>query len=172
MKNLGNTIENGKRYAIPFANGQYGLTYNTQLISEAPRSWNVFFDSQYHGRYSIISDYFEVNIYIAALAACIALAELSSYNAVNIPEVRSKLRQLRRNTASYWNGVDKAADLKGLPIAASWGYAFTELRNQGEIWRFAKPKEGTPWWVDSLAISSSFAKKPKLKRLLKFYLIT
>jgi spermidine/putrescine transport system substrate-binding protein len=165
LQKLKYTLENGKRYAIPFANGRYGLAYNTQLISEAPSSWQVFFDPQYQGKYAIISDYFEVNIYIAALAAGIAPDELSSYNTVNIPEVRLKLQQLRRNTASYWNGMDKAADLKGLPIAASWGYAFAELRNQGEVWKFAEPKEGTPWWVDSLAISSTLAKKPKLKKI-------
>jgi putative spermidine/putrescine transport system substrate-binding protein len=39
----------GKRYGLPYNCGPYGLDYNTEVVKEAPTSWNVFWDEQYKG---------------------------------------------------------------------------------------------------------------------------
>ncbi|MCP4754851.1 MAG: extracellular solute-binding protein [Proteobacteria bacterium] len=165
LKSVAYHTENGKMYAMPYANGPYGLAYNTGKIKKAPKSWKVLLDPKYSKKYTIVADYSEVNIYIAALAAGVNPDRLTSFRSVNTPRVNEILRRLRRNAGSFWNGVDKPSDLKGKTLATSWGFSFAELAKQGEIWKFAEPKEGSPWWVDNFSISWTLADKPELKRI-------
>ncbi|MBU2511364.1 extracellular solute-binding protein [bacterium] len=165
LKNVEYIREDGKLYAMPFANGPYGLAYNTNLVKEPPTSWNALLDPKYAGKYTLVEDYSEVNIYIAALMAGIRNDQLDSYQEVNTPQVNAILKKLRQNTGGYWNGVDKASDLKGKLLATSWGFSFSDLASQGEVWKFADPKEGSPWWVDNFALSWTLADKPQLKEI-------
>ncbi|MBU3918067.1 extracellular solute-binding protein [bacterium] len=165
LKSIDYHSENGKMYAMPYANGSYGLAYNTNLVKEPPTSWNALLEPKYAGKYSLVEDYSEVNVYIAALMAGIKADKLTSYEAVNTPEVTSILKKLRQQTGGYWNGVDKASDLKGKLLATSWGFSFSDLASQGEVWKFANPKEGSPWWVDNFAISWTLSDKPQLKKI-------
>ncbi len=155
----------GKVYAVPYANGPYGLAYNSGKLSAPPTTWKVLLDPRYSKKYTVVEDYFEVNVYIAALMAGIPPGDLTDYNAVNKPRVVENLRTLRMNSGPFWNGVDKVSDLKGHTLATSWGFSFAGLAEQGETWKFAEPVEGSPWWVDNFAVGSSLADKPGLRRI-------
>ena len=50
--------------------------------------------------------------------------------------------------------IEEAKDLKGKKYAATWGFAIKALKEQGEEWVFANPKEGTTWWIDTFAVGS------------------
>ncbi len=163
LKKVKYHTKGGNMYAMPYANGPYGFAYNTAKVKTAPTSWKDFIDPKYKGKYTIVGDYSEVNIFIAALAAGISPNKLHSYKAVNTPQVMNYLKMLRKGTASYWEGVDKASDLKGKSIATAWGFSFSDLKKQGETWKFAQPKEGSPWWVDNFCLSWTLTKKPQLK---------
>lgn len=165
LKEVDYHTENGKMYAMPYANGPYGLAYNTSKLKKVPDSWNVFLDPKFKGKYSVVGDYSEVNVYIAALASGIEPGKLTSYEDVNTPKVMNYLKILRKNSASYWEGVDKASDLKGKTIATAWGFSFSDLAKAGEVWKFAEPKEGSPWWVDNFCLSATLEKQPELKRI-------
>ncbi len=72
---------------------------------------------------------------------------------------------LRRNVGPFLNCFYNASDLNRKTIATSWGFSFSDLAKQGEVWKFAEPKEGSPWWVDNFCLSASLANKPELKRI-------
>lgn len=158
--------EKGRIYAVPHIRGPYGLAYNTSIITEEPKSWNILWDPAYKGRYAIGgADQYEHNVSSTALAMGIPADSIYDYKALNTPEMQDKLKQLAVNAKSFWEGVDDAQTLKGLALATVWGFSLPELKRMGEIWKIAEPGEGTTGWVDNFMINSSLSDKPLKKTI-------
>ncbi len=164
FKNLDFLVKDGVHYGLPFAWGPYGLVYNTEVFDKAPDSWSVLWNPLYRGQYSI-ADYGEINIYLTALALGYDEEALGDFEQLNNTAFKAKLAALVSNAESLWVGVDTADDLQQKTLASSWGFALPELKNRGEIWKWAYPKEGVPGWIDNHVMSSELADKPELKRI-------
>lgn len=162
--------EEGEVYGVPYIYAEYGLAYNTNLLAEAPTTWNVFWDSQYAQKYSISSNYYELNIFIAALAAGIPKDQIGNYDAISTPEFQAKVTALAKNAKTLWVGIESAKDLQGLAVATAYGFAFNDLKTQGEIWKFAEPKEGTTCGVGNFMLSHTLRENPQLKRIAEEWL--
>lgn len=152
-------------YGVPIANGPYGLVYNTNKFEQEPRSWNVFWEPELKGKYSIAAHEYIYNVNITALALGYPRNLISNFDALNNKLFKDKLRLLAANAHSLWIGVDKADDLMGLSLATSWGDSLTALKRKGEIWKMAKPAEGTMWWIDEYVLTWALADKPILKKI-------
>jgi spermidine/putrescine transport system substrate-binding protein len=150
-------------YGVPIVYGPYGLFYNTKILKSEPKSWDIFWDKKWKGKYSISSDYHEANIYSTLLAMGIPSEHIFDITAANTILAKKKLRYLAKNAANFWVGVDSAEKLKGLAFATGWGFALPALKKLGEEWKLASPKEGTTGWVDHWMIGYSLKDKPKLK---------
>ena len=157
-------------YSVPMVYGPYGLAYNSDKVKSPPTSWNVLWDPQYAGNYTISKDYVEANIYITALAMGVDRNLIGDYNAIQSPEFVAKLKNLLTNAKSMWVGVDNADDLQGLPLATAWGFSFPELKKRGENWKMANPKEGTTGWVDGWMLGHTLRNNPQLKRIAEEWL--
>ncbi|MCP4119363.1 MAG: extracellular solute-binding protein [Desulfobacteraceae bacterium] len=157
--------EGGLVYATPIARGPYGLAYNTAMVTEAPTSWNIFWDPKFKGKYAIAKHQYEENIFSVALAMGYPKHEISNYKKLNTPEFQKKLAEFVVNAHGMWEGTDKPEDLKGLAFATSWGDSLNGLKDAGEVWQMAEPEEGTTAWVDNLMISHTLKDQPKLKRI-------
>ncbi len=150
----------GKVYSIPLARGPYGLIYNSDVVKDEPRSLNVLLDPKYKGRYAMAGDFDDSNIYVAALAAGIDRKDIFSFAKVYTPAVREKLKAITQNAESFWLGIDEAKCHKGLALGLTWGFCLPELRQMGENWKLASPKEGTTGWVDGFMIASAVQRDP------------
>jgi len=157
--------ENGEVYGVPSAQGPYGLAFNTGMFKEAPTSWDIFWDPKFKGKYSMGKHQYEENIFSVALAMGYDKKDISNYKKLNNPEFQEKLSQFVANAHGMWEGIDKPEDLKGLAFSTSWGDSIHGLKEAGEIWEMAEPKEGTTAWVDNVMISHTLKDKPKLKRI-------
>jgi spermidine/putrescine-binding protein len=135
--------DDGDVYGVPYAYAPYGLAYNTAMFAQPPESWTVFWEPRYAGRYAVSSAFYELNILITALAIGVERSQLGQVEAVNTPDFQEKLQALAQNAGAMWTLADTADDLQGKALAVGWGYAFQELRNRGETWQFAQPREGT-----------------------------
>lgn len=162
--------ENGQVYGVPFTYAPYGLAYNTNIVKTPPASWNVFWDPQYKGKYAINSGMYDLNVFIAALSMGIDKSKIGDYNTVYSPEFLEKLRYLAQNAKSFWGSVDTADNLQGASLATAWGFSFAELKERGEIWEFANPKEGTPGGIGNYMISHTLRNQPKLRRIAEEWL--
>ena len=169
FKQLNHLVKDDVHYGLPFAWGPYGLIYNTEVFDKAPDSWNVLWDPKYRGQYSI-ADYGEINIYLTALAMGYDASALADFEQLNNPAFKTKLATLVRNTQSLWVGVDTADDLQHKTLASSWGFALPELKQRGEVWKWAHPKEGVPGWIDNHVMSKELAYNPELKRIAEEWL--
>ncbi len=152
-------------YGVPVATGPYGLFYNTAIVKEAPKSWNILWDPQYKNQYTFGQGQYEENIYITALAMGMSRDDMSSYEKLNTPGFQEKLGQFVVNAHSMWESAESADDLKGLALSVGWGDAVYALADMGEIWKQAEPEEGTTAWVDTFMIGYALEDKPQLKQI-------
>ncbi len=160
----------GQVYASPESQGPYGLAYNTSLLKEEPKSWDILWDPRFKGKYVIGANEYTYNAIITALALGYPRESMDSFDALNNSTFKTKLRQLAVNAHSFWIGVDKPDDLSGHLLAAVWGDSLGPLEQRGEQWKMAEPAEGTPYWIDNYAITSALADKPFLKKLAEEYI--
>ncbi len=160
----------GKVYASPVSQGPYGLAYNTALLKDEPRSWNILWDPRFKGKYVIGANEYIYNANITALALGYSRESISSLKELNNKTFRKKLRRLVVNAHSFWIGVDKADDLAGRTLATSWGDSMGPLKKRGEPWTIAEPAEGMPCWIDNYAITWTLADKPFLKKAAEEYI--
>ncbi len=161
--------EEGKIYGVPIARGPYGLAYNTAIVTKSPDSWNILWEPEFRGKYTL-GNLYQHNVNITALAMGMAPDDISDYTKVNTPEFLERLTQLAVNARSLWEGVDKPEDMKGLALATSWGTALPGLEEMDEIWKIAEPKEGSTAWVDNFMISHTLEDKPGLRRIAEEWL--
>lgn len=162
--------QGGEVYAVPHVRGPYGLAYNTAKISEPPDSWEILWDPAFKNRYTLGKDAYVHNVSITALALGVSAADMNNFRKVNTPGMKEKLAQLAAGSAPMWEGVDSADNLKGLSLAVVWGFSFPGLKEMGEEWKIAEPKEGTTGWVDNFMISHTLEAKPKLRRIAEEWL--
>jgi spermidine/putrescine transport system substrate-binding protein len=161
--------EKGQVYAVPFLYAPYGLAYNTNVLTAPPDSWAIFWEPTYAGKYAFGSDY-EQNIYITALAMGIERSQLGQFDAINSPEFLEKLTTFVKNAKGMWIGVDTADVLQGTSFSTAWGFSFAGLKNRGEIWTMAAPKEGMMGAIGNWMISHTLRDKPQLKRIAEEWL--
>ncbi|MCP4749820.1 MAG: extracellular solute-binding protein [Proteobacteria bacterium] len=163
LKKAAYITEKGKVYGVPLVHGPYGVVYNTAKIGGVD-TWNDLWAPKYKKKYAIVYDYNEVNIYLTAMAMGKKGNAIWNYNALRKDKAfQSKLVALIANANNFWYSIDKAADLKGLSLATSWGFALADLKKQGETWHFGTPKEGSTGWVDNFCIARTVRKNKFLR---------
>lgn len=162
--------EGDQVYGVTYAYSPYGLAYNTAVFSQPPTSWDVLWDPQYAGKYSLSSAMYELNLLITELALGHDRAQIGQFESVSSPEFQAKLQYLAQHAGGLWAPVDTADDLQGKALAAAWGYAFHELKQRGEEWRFAYPQEGTPSGIGSFMIAHTLRDNPTMKRIAEEWL--
>jgi spermidine/putrescine-binding protein len=170
LKNAGYLLCEGNVYACPESQGPYGLARNTSIIKEEVTSWNALWDPRFKGKYVIGANEYIYNAHITALALGYPIESIGSFDALNNPEFKAKLRQLATNAHSFWIGVDKAENLYGHQLAAVWGDSLGPLKERSEIWQMEEPAEGTPFWIDNCALTSALADHPFLKKIAEEYI--
>lgn len=153
----------GKRYGLPYNCGPYGLAYNTAAVKEAPASWNVFWDEQYAGKYTINNNFHKVNIWITALALGYKYEDLFDIDRLDRNKIQPRLNELVKGARSLWDGEANADEFPQLSLATTWGFAVVKANQKGGQWKLASPKEGGTAWIDYWCITH--AAKGMKKRL-------
>lgn len=151
-----------KRYGVPYNCGPYGLAYNTDVIKEAPTSWNIFWDPQYAGKYTINNNFHKVNIWITALSLGYPYGSLFDVDKLDRKKIQDKLNVLAKDAKSLWDGEANADEFPQLALATTWGFAVVKANQKGGHWKLAAPKEGGSAWIDYWCITPA-AKGQKKK---------
>jgi len=156
-------IHEGKRYGVPYNCGPYGLAYNTEMIKEAPASWNVLWDPEYAGKFTVNNNFPKCNIWISALALGNTYDQIFDIKKLDREKIQEKLNVLARNARSLWDGAANPEEFPELALATTWGFAAQQANLKGGKWLIASPKEGGTAWIDYWCITS--AAKGQVKRL-------
>lgn len=170
IKNKDYFTEKGILYGIPFTYGGYGLAYNTDLFDEPPKTWKIFWDPAYAGKYAISSTFYDANIYMTALASGVRKNGIYKYDSVYSKDFLIKLKYLAKNTGVFYPAISNADALYNMSIAACWGFSFSDLKKRGQTWKMAWPEEGTTGYIDGWMISHTLKDKPRLKQIAEEWL--
>jgi spermidine/putrescine transport system substrate-binding protein len=138
----------GKRYGLPYNCGPYGLAYNTDAVKDTPTSWNIFWNPQYAGKYTINNNFHKVNIWITALSLGYKYKDLFNIDRLDRKKIQPKLNELVKGAKSLWDGEANADEFPQLSLATTWGFAVVKANQNGGHWKLAMPKEGGSAWID------------------------
>ena len=155
FKDDASLIYKGKRYGLPYNCGPYGLAYNTDVVKEAPTSWNILWDPAYAGKYTLNNNFHKCNIWITALSLGYTYDDIFDIDKLDRDKVQSKLNVLAANAKSFWDGGAKSEEFPQLSLATTWGFAAQQANHNGGKWLLASPKEGGSAWIDYWCITSA-----------------
>ncbi len=158
-------VDPGNRYSVPWGVGTTGIGYDTTVF-HSPPSWDVFLDSAYAGRMSLLSERRD-----AFAAALLQLGEdPNTTNPATIAKAESVLVAMKRNaafnSASYLNAL---ADGK---LVAAQGYSTDVLqaRKRNPKIAYAIPEQGGTRWIDLLCIPKDAPNATGANKFAAFYL--
>ena len=146
-------IFDGKRYGVPYNCGPYGLDYNTDVVKDAPTSWNIFWDPEYAGKYTINNNFHKCNIWITALSLGYTYDQIFDIEKLDRVKIQEKLNTLAKNAKSLWDGSANPDEFPQLALATDWGFAAAQANKKGGHWLIASPKEGGTAWIDYWCIT-------------------
>jgi len=168
-------VENGSVYCVPFGAGPHGFYYNADIVKTEPKSWSLFWDEQYKGKYAISREHAENNIYITVMGlgnvmnnkttaigplnAAIYNKERGTITNLSNGEFRSRLKTLAENADHHYRIHEKADQIEHLAFSTGWGTAIGELNRKGKNWKVASPSEGTMGWLDGYMIGYSLSQQ-------------
>ncbi|EAR25976.1 putative ABC transporter binding protein [marine actinobacterium PHSC20C1] len=151
---------NGKSYGVPIGRGANILQYNSDVVTEAPTSWDVAWeaDSPYAGQ--IIA--YDAPIYIADAAVYLMAHEpdLGITNPYALDETQldaaiDLLKQQNKIVSEYW--ADPAAQITSFAGGTSaLGTSWEILRKLTDDDKFKSvlPEEGSTGWSDAWMIAA------------------
>jgi spermidine/putrescine transport system substrate-binding protein len=144
-----------KQYGMPYNCGPYGLAYNTAVVKQPPASWNIFWDSQYAGKYTINNNFHKVNIWMTALVLGYKYADLFDIDKLDRNKIQPRLNELVKGAKSVWDGEANPDEFPQLSLATTWGFAVVKANQKGGSWKLANPKEGGTAWIDYWCITKA-----------------
>lgn len=143
-----------EKYSVPLLGGSYGLAYDTSKTT-APESWNVLWNPENKGKFSLTNDQFEANLYITMLA--LGYPAESCYDIdktdFDADKVQTKLNELVQNSGKFWGGMPYADDMKNLTYVTDYWFGVADANAKGQKWAFANPKEGQTVWLDTMSLA-------------------
>ena len=152
----------GQHFGVPYQWGPNVLMYNTNVFKEAPKSWNVVFETMdlpdgkpNKGRVQA----YDGPIYIADAALYLMKhkPELGITSPYELNEDQYKaaldlLRQQRELTSRYWHDAFIQIDdfkNEGVVASGSWPFQVNLLKADGQPIASTIPSEGATGWADT-----------------------
>lgn len=173
LRSMKDVQKDGKTYGVPFTWGPDYLVYDANVITEAPTSWNIFWDPAYKGKVSVWDDI--SNLYLVGqILGYDKQDESAIYNMSEqqLAEVKAKLIALKPQLRKFWATAGELNDLfknKEVVLAVGWPITPQTLNKEGLNLESTIPQEGATGWIDRLMLVKG-AKNPELALLYMDYI--
>lgn len=156
LKEVDDSIIDGKRIFVPMDWGQTSVTFRTDLapeyVDEAAHSWGILWDPKYSGRLSMIDSLID-GVAVAGIYGGLD-NPYDLTDSANMELVANLLREqlpLLRYYATSMSDVEQSLASGELVAAATWNSSVQTLKSEGHPVMFMKPKEGAMTWVCGLS---------------------
>jgi spermidine/putrescine-binding protein len=150
LKTVPGTVEEGRRYFVPFDCGHASVLYRNDLVDPADveeESWGLLFDENYAGRLAMYDGGTEMVEIAARMLGHETSATLEEADFHSIKRLLLRQRQLTR---FYWRDaaeIEHALADGEIVAAFAWNDSALRVRDLGAPVRFMEPKEGRLTWV-------------------------
>jgi putative spermidine/putrescine transport system substrate-binding protein/spermidine/putrescine transport system substrate-binding protein len=160
-----------KLYGVNFAWGPTIMLYNTEVIPEAPTSWNALLDEQYSGKISTWNYPLQIAQY--ALLLDPKPEDPFLLDDEQLAQVKDILVRQRPLVRKYWDLGGEVAELflnGEVVIGDGWSWITLQIQDSEGTVAEATPEEGVTGWSDSWCISNK-APNPELALQWADYMI-
>jgi putative spermidine/putrescine transport system substrate-binding protein len=157
-----NTID-GKHYGVPYLWGPNVLMYNTDVVKEAPTSWDVTWDpsSPYAGKVTAYdSPIFiaDAALYLKSHQPDLGITDPYELTPAQLDAAIALLKQQAGIVGKYWAAYSDEIDAFSagdLVIGTAWPYQVNTLRADKVHVDATVPKEGVTGWADTWMMSAN-----------------
>jgi spermidine/putrescine-binding protein len=156
-------------YGLVYYNNSQGISYNTELVDEAPTSWEDFKSSSYQGEISMHD-----NALTRFANTCAALdydpSEAVADDGI-FEEVRQEMLAFHENVFDYWTAGDEWMRFMREEQATAvegWGGRTRVLQDEGVPVEYVIPDEGCLTYTTGWTIVDDSENKEEVYDLLNF----
>ncbi|MTI71188.1 MAG: spermidine/putrescine ABC transporter substrate-binding protein [Firmicutes bacterium] len=163
FKNLAFDQEN--KYSIPYMWGTVGILYNTKVVKEPVKSWDILWDEKYKNQILMLDSQRD--------SIAVALKKLgysmNTRDKEKLEEAKEELIKQKPLVLAYV--VD---EVKGMMIgeeaalAVVWSGDAITMMKENENLEYAIPKEGTNLWFDNMVIPKTSKHKKEAELFINF----
>jgi putative spermidine/putrescine transport system substrate-binding protein len=165
LKDLPHNTVDGVNYGVPHGRGPNLMMWNSEVITEAPTSWDAVWEggTDYAGEISI----YDSSIYIAdaaihlmATQADLGITDPYQLNDAQFAAAISLLEQQAANNPLYWSSYTAqiASYAAGdVVVGTTWPLQLQLLQADGVEVEGVKPGEGTTGWSDTWMMAKDAA---------------
>ncbi|WP_125098284.1 ABC transporter substrate-binding protein [Leucobacter chromiireducens] len=155
---------NGSVYGIPIGRGANILEYNSEVVTEAPDSWDVVWekDSPYAGKITA----YDSPIYIADAAIYLMEHEpdlgITNPYALDDTQLQAAtdlLKQQNAMVSEYWSPATNVTSFTGGNSVVGTSWEVLRKATQDDKFKSVLPQEGASGWSDAWMLASE-AKSP------------
>jgi spermidine/putrescine transport system substrate-binding protein len=155
----------GNRFGVPWATGTTGIGYDTSVFAEPP-SWDVFLDSAYAGKMSLLDESRE-----AFAAALYSLGEdPNTVDAAAVKAAEDQLGKMKANAAfnsgTYLNDLANGT----LVVAQAFSTDVLQAKQRNPKLAYTVPESGGTRWVDLLCIPDDAPNPRGANEFVAYYL--
>ncbi len=157
-KMLDRPFDKGNKYSIPQLFGATGIAYNTETQDPAKfQSWGDLWKPEFKNKLQLLDDPRETfNIALLKMGQ-----DPNTQDPKIIRAAYEELLKLRPNVLAFTSDNPASSFISGeVDIGMLWNGSVRIAKNEGAKINMVYPKEGTPLWIDNLAIPVT-AKNPE-----------
>ena len=163
---LGKYFDADNRYSIPYTFGTAGIAYDSSVVTPAPDSWTVLWDTRYKNRFSMLDDQRET---IGAALKLLGYS-LNTTDREEIKAAKEKLIAQKPLVKQYKSEAEELLIAGDVVMAHCWsGDAFRATETRPTI-RYVIPKEGSSQFIDAVCIPKSAPHQALAEQFINYLL--
>lgn len=151
-----NTID-GKHYGVPYMWGANVLMYNTDVVTDAPSSWDVTWESNspYAGKVTAYNSPIfiaDAALYLKAHDPDLGITDPYELTTEQLDAAVELLKQQKPLIGKYWAALTDEIDgftSGDLVIGTAWPYQVSFLKSDKQPVEAVIPSEGATGWADT-----------------------
>ncbi|MDT7041606.1 spermidine/putrescine ABC transporter substrate-binding protein [Candidatus Nitronereus thalassa] len=158
-----------QEYAVPYFWGTVGIGYDSDVIDEPPRSWDILWDSRFKGRISMLNDQREV----FGMALRSLGYSLNSQDPMRIEQAKQKLIAQKPLVRMYTSETFDHLLVSGdIVLAHAWGGPVARAMQERPSIQYVVPQEGGTIWTDCLVVLESSSRKSMAWKFIDYLIET
>lgn len=154
LRSLPGLAEGDQTWMVPWDWGNTSITYRTDLIPDAEKSWHLLWDPKYAGKIAVLDAVHDTPVVAAVLAG----VDPFNMSDADIEKVRGVLKEQRPLVKAYTTdltSVEQQLASGELVAAMTWNASAVSLKKQGVSVEFMQPKEGMLTWVCGFVLTKN-----------------
>jgi len=155
-------------YTVPYFWGTLGILYNTNMVKEPVKSWDILWDEKYAGQILMLDSVRDtIGVALKRLGYSV-----NSTDPEEIKEAKNSLIEQKKLVNGYY--VDEIVDMMingDAALALDWsGPAMDIYWQDVDYIKYAVPEEGSNLWFDCMVIPKTSQHKEEAEMFINFML--